>query len=398
MRVTQGSGQAQFLAAVQQLESSLQTTQNHLSANQSFTTAAENPIGAGQVNGYNQALAQSQQYATNANAAQTNLQTEDNALAQVTTALQSLRSLTLQANTGTLSADNKRSIASQVQQIQQTLVGLANTQNGQGEYIFAGYATQTKPFSLTTTGASYSGDANQRQIQIAAGQTVADGDTGATVFNNIKTGNGTFQVTAGAANTGSGLIGATTVTDQTAYDGGAYTISFPTPATYQVTDATNNVVSTGAYADGDSIAFKGIQVTLTGTPAANDSFSVAKSTNQDIFTTVQNLASALSAATNSSTSTNQLGNLAGNTLNNIDQALNNLASVRATVGGRINTITAQQTIATSQQTQLKTNIANLQGLDYAAAITDLTQQNTTLQAALSAYTMTQGLSLFKYLQ
>ena len=63
-------------------------TQNQMSSNQSFSTASQNPIAAGRVNNYNQALAQSQQYATNANSAQTNLNTEDSALSQVQSQLQ----------------------------------------------------------------------------------------------------------------------------------------------------------------------------------------------------------------------------------------------------------------------------------------------------------------------
>ena len=60
-------------------------------------------------------------------------------------------------------------------------------------------------------------------------------------------------------------------------------------------------------------------------------------------------------------------------------------------------ITTQQSVAQSQQTQLQTSISNLQNLDFASAITTLDQQNTTLSAALQAFTLTQGLSLFKYL-
>jgi len=71
--------------------------------------------------------------------------------------------------------------------------------------------------------------------------------------------------------------------------------------------------------------------------------------------------------------------------------------VRASVGARLNTITAQQSVAGSQQIQLQTSISSLQSLDYAGALTTLTQQNTTLSAALQAYNITQGLSLFKYL-
>jgi flagellar hook-associated protein 3 FlgL len=92
-----------------------------------------------------------------------------------------------------------------------------------------------------------------------------------------------------------------------------------------------------------------------------------------------------------------LGNNIGDVINNIDQAVTHFSNVRASIGGRLNSITAQQSVATSQQTQLQTSISSLQGLDYAQAITQLDQQNTTLSAALQAYTLTQGLSLFKYL-
>jgi flagellar hook-associated protein 3 FlgL len=93
-----------------------------------------------------------------------------------------------------------------------------------------------------------------------------------------------------------------------------------------------------------------------------------------------------------------LSNSVSSAINNIDQALNQASNVQASVGGRLNTITTQLSVAGSQQVQLQSSISSLQGLDYASAITTLDQQNTTLSAALQAYTITQGLSLFKYLQ
>src|SRR5882757_706079 len=193
MRVTQGLQQAQFLASLNQLESNISQTQNEISTGLSFTTASQNPVDAGLVNGYNQALAQSQQYTTNANSAQTDLSTEDTALTQLQTQLQSLRDLALQANSGTVSSQNLSAIATQVTQIHNSLLSLANTQDGSGNYIFGGYASQTQPFALTATGATYNGDQGQRQVQIAAGQTVVVADNGDLVFNQIKTGNGTFN-------------------------------------------------------------------------------------------------------------------------------------------------------------------------------------------------------------
>jgi flagellar hook-associated protein 3 FlgL len=396
MRVTQSLEQTQFLAAINSLESGINQTSNQMSSGLSFSTASQNPTAAGSVNNYNQALAQSQQYGTNATSAQTNLSTEDSALSQVQTQLQSLRDLALEANSGILTNSNLSAIATQAVQIQNSLLSLANTTNGNGEYIFGGFAAQTQPFTLSATGATYNGDQGQRQVQIAAGQTVADGDNGDTVFNQIKTGNGTFTVSPAAGNTGSGVVGATTVSNPAAYDGGTYAISFAAGGAYQVKEGAT-VVTSGTYTDGSTIAFNGVQVTLNGQPAAGDSFTLAPSANQSLFTSVQNLVNALQTGVSSPGSSAALSNSINSSINNIDQALNQTSIVRATIGGRLNAITTQQSVATSQQTQLKQSITNLQGLDYASAITTLDQQNTTLSAALQAFTLTQGLTLFKFL-
>jgi flagellar hook-associated protein 3 FlgL len=396
MRITQGLNQTQFLASISALESGINQTQNQMSSSLQFTTASQNPTAAGSVNNYNQALAQSRQYGTNATSAQTNLSTEDNALSQVQTQLQALRTLALEANSGTLTNSNRSAIATQAVQIQNSLLALANTQNGNGEYIFGGFAAQAQPFTLSAAGATYNGDQGQRQVQIAAGQTVADGDNGDTVFNQIKTGNGTFTVAAIAGNSGSGIVGATTVSNPAAYDGGTYSITFGAAGAYQVTEGAT-VVTSGSYTDGGTIAFNGVQVTLSGQPASGDQFSLAPSANQSVFATVQNLVSALQSGVTNAASSTSLNNSINAAINNIDQALTQSSNVRATVGGRLNSITTQQSVATASQTQLQQSISTLQSLDFAKAITTLDQQNTTLSAALQAFTLTQGLSLFKFL-
>jgi flagellar hook-associated protein 3 FlgL len=389
--------QGQFLTSLNQLESQISTTQNGISTGLAFSTASENPVGAGLVSGYNQVLAQSDQFTSNGQSAQGSLNVEDNALTQVQSQLQSLRDLALEANNATESGTNLSAIATQVQQIQQSLLSLANTQDGSGNYIFSGYATETQPFALTATGASYSGDQGQRQVQLAAGQTVVVGDNGDLVFNQIKTGNGTFSVTAGSTNTGSGVIGATSVTDPAAYAGGSYSIKFTAPDTYEVLNSADVAVTTGTYTSGQAIAFDGLQVTLSGAPATGDTFAVAPSTNQSVFTTVQNLVTALQQTPSGSSGSAPLNNSIANAIDNIDQALDQTQTIQSSVGARLNTITTQQSVATAQQTQLQQSISTLQSLNYPQAITNLDSENTTLSAAMQAYTLTEGLSLFKYL-
>jgi flagellar hook-associated protein 3 FlgL len=397
MRVTQNMEQAQFLTALNQLESNISTTQNGISSGLAFTTASENPVGAGLVAGYNQVLAQSQQYTTNGQSATGSLNTEDSALTQLQNQLNSLRDLALEANNASESPADLSAIATQVQQIQGSILALGNTQDGEGNYIFAGYSTQTQPFTQSASGATYNGDQGQRQVQIGAGQTVVVGDNGDLVFNQAKNGNGTFNVTAASANTGTGIIGATAVTDPASYVAGDYSINFTAPDTYQVVNSGGTVVTAGTYTSGQAITFAGIQVTLSGAPAAGDSFAVAPSTDQSVFTTVQNLANALQQSTATPAGQAQLNNSIVSAINGIDQALNQTQTVQTSVGARLNTITTAQAVATTQQTQLQQSISNIQSLDYPSAVTSLDSQNTTLQAAMEAFTQTQGLSLFKYL-
>jgi len=397
MRITNTYIQTQFLAAESTLQANLAQTQNQIALGQSFTSPSQDPVAAGNVNNYNFALAQSQQYDRNANIAQNQLGLEDNALSQFQSALQSIRDLALQANNSSQTDPNRSAIAAQVQQIRGNLLAIANLQDGNGEYLFAGYSTKTQPFSLTPTGATYVGDQGQRQIQIAAGRTVGNGDNGATVFDQIKTGNGVFEASAGPGNTGTGVLGASTVIDPTAYDGGTYAINFTAANSYEVRDSTNALVTSGTYAAGQTISFKGIQVTLTGQPAVNDSFSVAPSRNQSIFSTVQNLLNALNSSTGTPAAAARLNNSIGTAINNIDQSLEQTSNVRASVGARLNAIDAQTTLGGNQQLQLKTLISQLQDLDYASALTKLNQQETSLSAALQSYAQIQGLSLFKYL-
>jgi flagellar hook-associated protein 3 FlgL len=398
MRITQGLEQTQFLTSLTQLESGISQTQNEISTGLSFTTASQNPVGAGLVTGYNQVLAQSQQYQANGNSAQGGLNVEESALTQVQNALQTVRDLALQANNSTVTAQGRSAIATQVAQIQGTLLSIANTQDGGGNYIFGGFATQTQPFAQSATGATYSGDQGQRQVQIGAGQTVVIGDNGDLVFNQIKTGNGTFTTSAAAGNTGSGILGASTVIDPVAYAGGSYSINFTAPNAYQVVNtATNAVVTSGTYTAGQAISFSGVQVTLSGQPATGDAFTVAPSSNQSLFMTVQNLATALQQSTATVGGQAQLNNSIASAIGNIDQALSHTQSVQASVGARLNTITTNQSVASTQQLQLKQSISTLQSLDYASAITSLDSQNVTLSAAMQAFRLTQGLSLFKYL-
>ena len=79
---------------------------------------------------------------------------------------------------------------------------------------------------------------------------------------------------AAAANTGSATIDAGQLSGPAVWVRGNYALSFTTATTWQVTDASNAVVVTGAYSAGAPVTFNGVQVVISGVPAAGDRFQV----------------------------------------------------------------------------------------------------------------------------
>ncbi len=306
----------------------------------------------------------------------------------------------VQAGDATLNDSNRAQIATQIQTQIQALLGTANTKDSNGEYLFSGYATQTQPFAADSSGnVSYQGDAGNRLIQISADQSVADSDTGASAFMNVAAGNGTFTTSANAANTGSGIIDSGSVLDSAQWVPDNYTLTFTSPTSYQIVDNSTGttVVPNGTYTNGTAIQFQGVQVTVSGAPAAGDSFAVAPSANQSLFATLTQLTAVLSQPADTAASKAQLATSLGNALTNIDQDINHLSTVSASVGGRLNMLTAQSTTNTATSTALTTQQSSLQDVDYAQATTTLSQQMVGLQAAEQSYAAISQLSLFKYL-
>ena len=396
MRIATITFQQNAMSQMQELQAALAKTQNDLATSKKLHSAADDPAAMTQVNQLNITLSASTQYVTNGNSASTNLKLEEQAMADATNTLQGIRDLAVQANNAALTASQRQDIAVQMQQQLQDLQAIGNRKDSNGNYIFSGTASGTEPFSQVGNSFVYSGASTVNQIQIASNQRVSAGDTGSSVFMNIPAGNGTFTTSAAATNTGTGVISVGTVVTPAAWVPDTYTISFTTPSNYQITNGAGTVVASGVYTDPNSISLiSGIKVPISGTPAAGDSFTVAKAGTASAFSTVSNLVATL----NSSTLNNaQIATQIGGSLQQIDNAITHLNDVSASVGARINAITSSQTSAQSEQTNLTASISQLQDIDYAAAITQLNTEEISLQAAQASYASIAKLSLFNYLK
>jgi flagellar hook-associated protein 3 FlgL len=395
MRIATTTFQNDAVAQMDALEAAMAKTQQQLSTGSKVQNAADDPTGTVQVNQMSVEISASTQYVTNGNTAQTNLQLEEQALSDASNVMQNANSLAVEANNSALTASQRQNIATELQQDLQSLVSIANRQDSSGAYLFGGIASSSQPFSQSNNNVTYIGATQVNQVQIDQHQSISVGDTGATAFMNIPTGNGTFVTSASAGNTGSASISTGTVVNSSQWTPDTYTITFTDPTDYTVTDSAGNTVGGGTYSDAGTISFNGAQMTISGTPAAGDTFTVSPAGTSSAFDALSNLITTLNSTT---LNNGQLATQITAAIQQINNSITNFSNVSASVGSRLNAITATQTTAQTNQTALKTNIGTITNTDYAAATTALSSEELALQAAQESYASLEKMSLFQYLQ
>lgn len=396
MRVSTRGSYEQALRMMQQLQSALDRTQRQISTGKRLLSPAEDPIAAARGLSIRESLARLDQFERNATIAANRLGDEENALTSVNNTLQRVRELALQANNATQSTETRRLIAIEMREHLDQLVQLGNQQDGSGRYLFSGNRDTSTPVARSGDTFLYNGDQGQRFVQIGEGRRIPDGDSGDDVFFRIRNGNGDFQVTPGA-NDGSAVVGTSSVVDPAAWDLDTYTVRFPDPASYEVIDSGGAVIASAAFESGDSIAFQGIEFTLTGEPAAGDEFELAPSRFQSVFDTVRQLADAVDSPVTDNASRAALSNAVNTGLQQIDQALGNVLDVRTRVGSRLAAIESQGESNGAFALALQSTLGELEDLDYAEALSRLSMEMTALEAAQQSFVETRGLTLFNFL-
>ncbi|MCC6656956.1 MAG: flagellar hook-associated protein FlgL [Rhodocyclaceae bacterium] len=425
MRVSSAMIYDAGLASIQKQTSSLLHTQQQLGSGRRILTPADDPVAAARALEVEQSRDTNALYRTNQKAAGETLGLVEANLAAVGELVHHVRALAVQGGNGALADRDRQSIAADLRQRFDALVGLANATDASGQHLFSGYMSGTTPFSgSVASGVTYAGDEGQRLLQVASSRQIAVSDSGNEVFMRIRNGNGEFATSVTAGNAGAGIIDAGTVTDPALWNGAGnnkdFSIVFAVSAgttTYDIIDnVSGNSLLTGAapaaapyprvFTPGQAIILKnqgaepafdfGARVVITGNPANGDSFDIDASSSQSLFATLGNLINALEAGTGAASGNTLLANRIGFALSNLDQAQDNLLRVRAAIGSRMNEIDALASAAEDLNINYEETLSRLRDVDYAAAVTELTQQQTYLEAAQKSFLKVSGLSLFNY--
>jgi flagellar hook-associated protein 3 FlgL len=159
-----------ILAAAAQTQQQINTDEQEISTGLSVNVPSDNPSAAAVLVQNAGQTAQADQFQRSIGSIQGEIQSADSTLQTVTATLQQAITLGVEGATGTVNGADRAAIITQLQGIQSQLVGLANL-TYQGNYVFAGTATQTAPYVLdpnSVSGVTYQGNTGVNTVTLGS--------------------------------------------------------------------------------------------------------------------------------------------------------------------------------------------------------------------------------------
>ncbi|MFD2189667.1 flagellar hook-associated protein FlgL [Pistricoccus aurantiacus] len=373
---------------------------------------SDDPQAASRAVGVAQAKAQTQQYADARISARNALSQEESVLNSVTDGISSAKNLLVQAASDTLSDADRQSIGSELRGIYESLLGQANVTDGNGRYLFGGYKDDAPPFAKNAAGsATYNGSEHSREQRVDASRLMPVSDSGKTIFQSVASGNG-HVATASRADGSEGNLtfkGPNRLdSTQPGYGENTYTLQFTGANEFQVvTTDVNGTSTTGptrTFEAGQSIEIGGraISITLEGSADIGDKITVRPAdhdqANKNLFQTLETAIKALETPIEGKPGVQaDFRNAVSTSMRELDNSLDNVLTVRASVGARLNELDVVDTVGSNRMLNYEQTLSDLVDLDYSKAISEYSMSQVGLQASQKAFMGLKNMSLFDML-
>ncbi|MBS8231382.1 flagellar hook-associated protein 3 [Marinobacter salarius] len=384
---------------LQDLNSSLNQTQEQISTGKRVNKPSDDPVAAARILNLDQELSRIETYQRNAGLAENRLQQEESALAGSVDVIQRIRELTVQAGNGSLSPNDRKSISSEMKERIGQLANIANTRDASGEYIFSGFQGSTAAFGKDASGSwVYQGDEGQRVLEIDDGVTVPISDHGKGIYSSIPA---AVFAEGDTGNAAAARIDGIEVVD----DGGLSAVS-PDDITITVDTVAGTVsavnsrtgdpltVTPTAYTSGESFEVAGVQATITDA-GDGDEFTLRAGEKQSVFATIENLIDGLDNIDKSSPAGQAAyDDLIAASLQNLDNAQESIVQKQTEIGGRLNAVDSTKSFLEDSSVYSEDIRSQLRDVDYAEAVSNLSFQSFVLQAAQQSFAQVSQLSLF----
>lgn len=401
----------------------LQTRQNQLSDLQSKLTAgkrvvrpSDDPTSAAQAERAQTRIARITVEQRALEVQKSAISLGESTLGDSTLLLQQFRDLLVQAGGGVNSPTERETIAKQLVGLRDELLTLANRKDANGMPLFHGLGSTSTPFEVGADGTppdpdyAFNGLAGQ-----IAGSAVAIPFTldGRATWMDVPEGNGVFQVSLGAGNSGQAYTDVGLVKDASlmATEGTDFSLVFNVDATTGVTtfDVTNNTTgSTTAgqpYTPGQSVTLGGISMVVKGVPKNGDTLEVnptVPNARPSVFGVLDRAIAGMFApgsTTKGATSTDaNFNHELAISLAQVDTSLERISAVRGQAGDLLNRADRIGDTQADRAVQSEGDRSRAEDMDMIQGLSDFKSQQTGYQAALQTYASIQKLSLFDYLR
>ncbi|MGI6408969.1 MAG: flagellar hook-associated protein FlgL [Thiopseudomonas sp.] len=386
-------------------------TQQQISTGNRILTPADDPVASVRLMQLEQQQNMLGQYKDNLVAANNSLVQEESVLNSVNDIMQRIRVLAEEAGNGALSQSDRQSIAAELREREDELLGLMNTKNARGEYLFSGFQGKTQPFVRQGDGSFvYMGDEGQRKLQVASSLDIPISDNGKKVFQNVTNAarlDATYTQPAGSSLTVSSPL----VQDEIAYASAPgypdskFEIRFNDPANpknYEIVEtSTLTSLQTGSMDDDDklhdTLVFAGVVVHLDGVPDGTETIIITADPareKQGVLDTIYQLRTALENNTDSPEGSRATRDAVAAAITNIDHAMVTIDQTRGDIGARMNIIETTQTNNEDVTLVNQAVQAELREVDYPEALSKLAFQSIILEAAQQSYVKVSNLNLF----
>ena len=374
---------------LQRLAEDLQRINASISSGKKYQSISDNPVDVGAILGLTQDESQMVQYDRNLNTAKSWLSTTLSALQNITDMVQTSMALANQMATGTYNASQRQAAAQQIQGYIEEVMQVGNTEL-EGQHILAGFATDSSPF--------VEGD---WQVQSPV-MHLQSGSTGTAVSGGAYNGDDSRTYVVEVVSGGGAGVG----TYQVSVDGGQ---TWTTPA----------VIPAGPVALGD-----GVEVTMGGTWAAGDRFSISvyrpieyQGDTHDFEIAIGSQSRLVvneigSAAIGGDLGSNDLfqilaqlkGSLEANDPDEVGASLERLrsyeshiTSILARLGASLDRVAMKEIVSGYIKDELTQQISDRGDTDLVAAANLLSAKETAYQAALLSSSKVMEMSLMDYL-
>lgn len=392
-------------------QTAVSKTQQQIASNKRVLTPADDPIAATRILQLNQEMASIEKYNNSISGLSSRLQREEVALDGVNDLIQRAQELVTQSGNGALAGDQRAYIAVELESVVDAMAQYMNSKDAGGEYLFSGNKGSTQPFVKDNEGKYvYQGDQGQRFVQIGPVTSVAANDSGYDLFVNIKSARPGVISSASDGNTAQppASISKASIRNQELFDKfhpGSAIVEFrpaneinPPGLNYTIKQVEDGRVLAQniPYVSGREIEVAGMAFRVDGRPAEGDSFTLASTNQKGLLEGLQDYVETLKTS-QSGLSDDALKAEMNATLENLNRGQDQVLKTTAAIGARLNQTEAAQASNADFELLVSQSLSELADLDYAAAISQLSEESFVLEAAQTTFTKITRLSLFNML-